>query len=756
MKRLALSVFFVLAGCDTAVVVDPEGHRCDGSNACPEGYACIEGSCRKGVPLDPTCDGVTCDEPPATTCTTNKVLRTFAGRCVSGQCRYDPVDTTCVTSCANAACVDACQGVSCVTPPSTACVDADTLRTFAMTGTCADGDCDYAQTDTACPNGCENASCKGVDLCVTMNVMCTTPPAPVCVNGARRVFTAPGTCEPGTGQCNYQSTDTPCPNGCAVGVCLMPSLSFTQVGPRVRFAINGLDVAPGSSGNSALAVGSGGKLARWDGAQWTELTTPSTSNLNAVNFVTGTVAYVVGSANTVYTVRPSTNAVTPVQLAGSAMTDLRFVSGRAENEVLIADANGGWWRNRAGMWSNGTLPPANAPWVIRGIQMDETQRERLAGSCADGATRKRCVSYRNLGGTATSFNANPDQPGTFTAIGGGFDVPSNAFSQVLTGLPENTLRTHFQNGVYGNEATNPAMTGTGVVGITAQNSGSGRDVYVLTSSAPATGMMSGVGHLYRLVQPTIGTVTANDALTTYFGEEALSPNDANGVLVAEVRRAAKVNNVFRRGPVTNEALDVGEDFVGASVDAANALVLASVNGDVVLRGQSSHTFEFRRTTNRWNVAAVEARNGTGVLLVGRSGGNGLIVRNVGSMFTTLATSNGAPLNAVCRVSDSEGWAVGDGGVIYRVTNAGAQLVTSPTMKDLLAVDCAVGVAVAVGADGTVIRFGSGTWAAVTPAFPSQERLTAVQLVQGGAFVGNDGIFASYGGQGWSTLPSVGG
>lgn len=748
MKRLALTVFVVLAGCDTNVAVDPEGHRCDATNACPAGYVCLDGSCRRGAPVDTSCEGVSCDEPPAPVCAGNTVVRSFSGRCVSGQCRYEPLDTTCATSCAGGACVDACAGVSCVTPPSTACIDAQTLRTFAMTGTCQDGDCRYTQTDTDCPNGCENASCKGVDLCAVMNVTCTTPPDAVCVNGARRTFTTPGTCEPGTGQCRYVSSDTPCPNGCALGVCLTPSLTFTQTGPRLRFAINGLDVAPGSSGNSAIAVGNNGKLAKWNGVQWTEVTTPSTSNLNAVSFVSGTVAYVVGGANTVYTVRPSTNVVTPVQLPGGASANLRFVSGRGENDVLIADAAGGWWRNRAGAWTSGTLPAANAPWVIRGAHLDETQRERLAGNCADGATRKRCVAYRNLGGSATTFNADPDQAGTFTAIGGGFDVPTNLTSEGLLGLPDNLLRTHYINGLYGNEATNPVLSGAGVVGITAQAGGSGRDVYVLTSSAAP----AGVGHLYRLVRGALG-VTANDALTTYSGEETISSNDSSGVLVAEVRRAQNVNNVFRRGPVTNEAFDVAEDFIGASFDGVGTLVLATSGGDVVLRAPNANTFEFRRPMTRWAARAVEARNGTGVLLVGANGNDGVIVRNVGSAFTTVATATGMPFNAVCRVSDSDGWAVGAAGVIYRVTNSGATRVMSPTTKDLLALDCAAGNAVAVGAEGTVLRFGNGSWTTVAPAFPGAEKLTTVQLVMGGAYVGGDGVLARYGATGWSSLPS---
>lgn len=756
MKRLAL--LLLLMGCDTNVAVDPEGHRCDFAAPCPAGFTCVDGACRRGTPVDPSCDGVTCDAPPASTCTSSAVLRTYDGRCVAGACRYEPLDMTCATSCAGGACVDACQGVSCVTPPSPACVDADTLRTFAMAGTCGNGTCTYAPTDTPCPHGCENAVCKGVDLCETMNVTCTTAPEPVCLGATRRAFTAPGTCDPGTGQCSYAQVDTPCPNGCALGNCLMASATFSQTGPRVRFAINGLDVAPGSSGNSALAVGNGGRLARWDGTGWTELTTPSNSNLNAVSFVTGTLAWVVGNGATAYTVRATTGVVTPQTLLSASTTHFRFVSGRGEGEVLVTDAAGGWWRYRANAWTSGTLPQANAPWVVRGAYLDESLRERVVGSCAAGATRRRCVALRSLGGSPTSFTTHDEAGATFTAVGGGFPVPSSFSSEALLGLGDNLLRTHGSSGLFGNEATSPALSGLGVVGITAQAGSTSRDVYVLTSSAAPTGSTVGEGHLFRLVRGITG-VTANDALTTYFGEEALSANDANGVLVAEVRRADGVNNVFRRGPITNEALDVGEDLVGASLDPAGALVLASVYGDVMRRAVGSSTWDFRRPPAEWAIRGLEARNGAGVLLVGRRAdvADGLVIRNTGGTFVTVATAPGTPLNAVCRVSDMEGWAVGAGGVIFRVTAAGATSVPSPTTKELLAVDCSAGNAMAVGVDGTVLRLTNGAWAEVTPAFPvTTERLTTVQLIPGGAYVGSDGVFARLGQGGWVTLPSQAG
>ncbi|HEY1087299.1 MAG TPA: hypothetical protein VGE37_06370, partial [Archangium sp.] len=98
-------LLLVLAGCNASVKVDPEGYRCNVGNTCPTGYACRDGFCRASTTIDPSCEGVTCSAPPAASCSSATVLRTFAGRCVTGQCQYDPVDTTCPTSCLDGACV---------------------------------------------------------------------------------------------------------------------------------------------------------------------------------------------------------------------------------------------------------------------------------------------------------------------------------------------------------------------------------------------------------------------------------------------------------------------------------------------------------------------------------------------------------------------------------------------------------------------------------------------------------------------------
>jgi hypothetical protein len=117
---------------------------------------------------------------------------------------------------------------------------------------------------------------------------------------------------------------------------------------------------------------------------------------------------------------------------------------------------------------------------------------------------------------------------------------------------------------------------------------------------------------------------------------------------------------------------------------------------------------------------------------------------------------GTTFNDVCRVSDSEGWAVGTGGTILSVTSTGAVAMTSGTSEELLSVDCAAGVAVACGANGAVVRYAAGSWSAVTPAFPLARPLTTCRLAGTTTFVGGDGVFAKLENGAWTQLPAKAG
>ncbi len=226
--------------CDGVVCSTPPARRCLNAQTLatfePAGV-CDQGACRyterfetcaSGCAGDACqgnrCQGVVCNSPPLAQCVNSTTLKRFnaAGGCTDGVCSYAEAQVTCPFGCVGGACTnDPCAGVSCTTPPATFCLDALTQRAFGGTGTCAGGGCTYVTTDTTCPFGCAQGTCRA-DPCA--GVTCTTPPAPACVNNgaASRRYAATGTCG-GNGACSYGFSDVPCANGCTAGACNGPS-----------------------------------------------------------------------------------------------------------------------------------------------------------------------------------------------------------------------------------------------------------------------------------------------------------------------------------------------------------------------------------------------------------------------------------------------------------------------------------------------------------------------------------------------------
>jgi len=127
--------------------------------------------------------------------------------------------------------------------PASICVDARTVRDFALgLGDCAQT-CTFVPLDRVCPAACAQGRCVdevgidaggstvdaglepdggagdddgGVNVC--MNVTCAAPPASTCVDAATlRIFDARGVCA--LGQCLYGARDERCAAGCANGAC---------------------------------------------------------------------------------------------------------------------------------------------------------------------------------------------------------------------------------------------------------------------------------------------------------------------------------------------------------------------------------------------------------------------------------------------------------------------------------------------------------------------------------------------------------
>ncbi len=366
---------------------------------------------------------------------------------------------------------------------------------------------------------------------------------------------------------------------------------------------------------------------------------------------------------------------------------------------------------------------------------------------------------------ATTFTAekHPSDTSGLSALGGTFDPPTALTSDVLVGYSTPDLG-RVSTGSFFTFPISPTLEGSEVLGITAIASASAArsGIYVLTSSVN----VSGGGHLYRLTRTPNslgGTVSSATLLDTFFGQESLSPNDSIGVIVAEARvlgATQGVNNIYRRGFVPDEALDLGEDWNAVSTDVGGDLVLLSNFGDLALKTPSSSTFEFHRGPYLV-VQGAEGRGGTGVLVAGQdNNGDGALERysSNGGVPTFAPVSVSAPgvsFHGVCRVSDAEAWAVGSLGTVAAINGLSASLATSGTQKDLMAVSCpAPGVAIACGQDGTVLRLSGGAWSPVSPAFPMTRVITSCALVGGAIYAAGDGFFQRLdpGAASWTALP----
>lgn len=208
-----------------AVCSDPFTRRSFGSGVCDNGYCTYSPSyetcqygCEAGACKPDPCAGKVCKSPPSAMCLDANTRRTYAssGTCADGTCSYAPSDTHCPFGCLSGVCKsDPCQNVTCNAPPGTSCLDASTRRSYQSPGTCAGGNCTYAPVDTTCQYGCSNDTCQG-NPCA--GVTCDTPPGPVCASAStRRVFTSPGSCAGGA--CTYGTQDSNCPFGCLNGAC---------------------------------------------------------------------------------------------------------------------------------------------------------------------------------------------------------------------------------------------------------------------------------------------------------------------------------------------------------------------------------------------------------------------------------------------------------------------------------------------------------------------------------------------------------
>lgn len=169
------------------------------------------------------CAGDPCVTPPAPWCQDGTTLNTYpAGECAGDEvCEYPLVPVACEFGCdevAGACKPDPCEGVVCETPPNNQCYEA--------TGTCSGGVCSYDrfETGTDCDDGnacTELDHCDNDGTCAGAPVVCPAK-GPECLDPTTSRTYSPGTCNPETGDCVYEATDTVCEFGCdgATGLCL--------------------------------------------------------------------------------------------------------------------------------------------------------------------------------------------------------------------------------------------------------------------------------------------------------------------------------------------------------------------------------------------------------------------------------------------------------------------------------------------------------------------------------------------------------
>lgn len=744
MKRLAFQVFTLagmLAGCNTDIAVDPEGYLCDPGNVCPAGYSCVQGVCRSNSSGN-LCTGVVCNAPPQATCkdAQTRVGYAASGACdgLTGACTYAATETTCAQGCQMGQCVgDLCAGVSCNTPPAATCADANTLRTFAA-GTCDEGNgqCAYPQTDTPCANGCLNGACVNQDLCA--NVTCNTPPAPSC-NGKRRVsWASAGTCDMGTGTCSYAEMPLDCPFACVLGECVAPPKTFNQIGPSLRSQVTAVDIAPQSSGNHVVVVGPQGFAAKWNGSTWSTLATNTTDDLTSVWLRSQTSGYIVGHNGVA--LRYDGTALSALTLPGSSGIDLVSVHGK-NLHVLIAGADGTAWRSTDGVtFTKAPAPPATHTYEMNQAFVADDDRERIAGLCTAGLASRPCILYAGAP-TATTWYIDPSASSLIT--GNAFSaVGPNATSGYAFVARDTTVYRHEgSSGDVTTSSTPTGLLGGAVVGITDDSGSATNATFFLTTRTSAA-----TGRLYRW---TGGTPT--ELLRFYFAHQALSRNASGGAIAVDSRTTAA--NIYRRGAVTDEALDLAEDWVDVAVaPTTGRRVLVNAYGDVALSAVGNGgvwTFD-RSPATQPDFVGVVAAAGYALLF----GDGGEVFRwtpaNGHAAVIGAGTTN---LNDGCSNSDTEVYLVGDGGKIFHYNGTSLQSMSSGTTQALQAVVCTGGgEAFAVGAGGAVLKLSAGTWSAYGNAAPTQAALTAVWASAGGElFVAGDNVLLRYANGTWTTL-----
>jgi hypothetical protein len=127
---------------------------------------------------------------------------------------------------------------------------------------------------------------------------------------------------------------------------------------------------------------------------------------------------------------------------------------------------------------------------------------------------------------------------------------------------------------------------------------------------------------------------------------------------------------------------------------------------------------------------------------------GVPAANAAGSWETVTGPTTGILNSVFMVSSSEGWAVGDGGVILHYTGGSWSLYAgSPTTEDLWSVFMvSSSEGWAVGNSGVILHYAAGSWSLQTS--PTTDKLYSVHMSSStdGWAVGDGGVILHYLGQ----------
>ena len=173
---------------------------CDDKDACTSGDLCVAGQC-VGTPME-------CKTPPTKACSDSTTLRTYdsAGTCSAGVCVYSPSTTKCSQGCQGGVCVgNPCKGIKCDNPPGPC---------HKKPGECKNGSCSYVlnSVGTACATNdpCSSAGkCDSAGKCSGTKLDCSKPHSSggTCVKGVCQGYQCAGN----WGNCNSSWSD-----GCEV------------------------------------------------------------------------------------------------------------------------------------------------------------------------------------------------------------------------------------------------------------------------------------------------------------------------------------------------------------------------------------------------------------------------------------------------------------------------------------------------------------------------------------------------------------